>query len=178
MEVNLDENSTKACPLCCERINAKARKCPHCQHFQNKRTLLAYHPAVAIAPLAIMMAACLLMLTRALDPGESFQAHIQQVHVLHYDMQFGELKNGPTVTVVGTIENDSKIAWKEGVIEVRFYDKDHKLADVKQQRDYMGVLPTGISAFKVSMPREFAPEKYVSCEVGVIWAHDAHRIFP
>jgi len=148
MEANLDEKSTKACPLCCELINANARKCPHCQHFQNKWTLLAYHPAVAITPMGILIVASMLFLAHSFDPGESFDAYRGKIHLLHYDMQFGELKNGPTVTVVGTIQNDSNIVWKENVVEVQFFDKDHKLTDAKQQQNYMGILPTGISAFK------------------------------
>ncbi len=65
----MDEIPTKACPLCCERIHAKARKCPHCQHFQNKWTLLAYHPLAAVTPLMMALVISFAFLTRVFNPG-------------------------------------------------------------------------------------------------------------
>ncbi len=177
----MNEAATKTCPLCCETINAKARKCPHCQHFQNKWTLLAYHPLVAMAPMLVVIIGFAVFMQRIFDRGEDFDAHGSQIRVLQSAMEFGEslAKSAgapatPTVAVVGTIQNDSGIAWKDVIIEVQFFDKDHKLIDTKQDYPYSHTLPKDEqSAFKVSMQREFSPEKYASSEVRVVSARDA-----
>jgi hypothetical protein len=180
----MDEITTKICPLCCERINLKARKCPHCQHFQNKWVLMAYHPAVAIAPMTLVLIVSFFLLIRAISPGEDFESHRAQIHVVQSAMQFGEHPgtqslSGPIVAVVGTVRNDSGITWKDAIIEVKFFDKDHNLIDAKQQRDYSEVvLPGQTCAFKVSMSRDFSADKYVSYEVNVVSARDGRGIFP
>lgn len=180
----MDETTTKLCPICCEQINAQARKCPHCQHFQNKWTLLAYHPAVAVAPMILAFVACGVFLTRVFSPGEDFESHRAQIHVAESAMQFGERPAAqsapaPTVAVVGTIQNDSGITWKDAVIEVEYFDKDHKLIDARQQRDYTEVLAPGQPcAFKISMTRDFSADKYASYEVRVVSARDGRGFFP
>ena len=122
----------------------------------------------------IMFGAGFYLLSRAIDRGESFEAFSSQVHVTHSELQLGELPAGPTVAVVGTIHNDSNIAWKDLTIEVQFFDKSHKLIDTKQRRDYLLSLPPKNNcAFKVSQPREFTLADYASHEVRVVGAHDA-----
>lgn len=144
----MEEIETKVCPLCRERINAKAKKCPHCQHFQNKWTLLAHHPAFAIAPMLLLFVVCSYLLQKALNPGEDFESHRAQIHVVQSAMEFGERSTpqsapAPTVAVVGTIQNDSGITWKDAVIGVQFFDKDHKLIDARQERDFSEVWRPG-----------------------------------
>lgn len=180
----MNEVPTKTCPLCCEIINAKARKCPHCQHFQNKWTLIAYHPLVAVIPMMLGIGAFGVFMNRLFAPGENFEAHRAQIQVVQSAMEFGaraasqSAPPGPTVAVVGTIRNDSGITWKEVIIGAEFFDKDHKLIDARQERDYgLVAAPGQPCAFKVSMPREFSADKYVSCEVNVVSAREARGIF-
>ena len=186
----MDATATKTCPLCCETINAKARKCPHCLHFQNKLTMICFHPLTATIPMALSIIAFAMLMDKLFAPGEDFEAHRGQIRVLQSTMQFGERTialpagagastSGPTVAVVGTVENDSGIPWKNAVIEARFFDKDHKLIDARQETVYEDVLTPGQpNAFKVSMQREFSADKYASHEVRVVYAHDARRFFP
>jgi hypothetical protein len=125
-----------------------------------------------------------IFLGRIFNPGEDFEFHRSQIHVVQSAMQFGERgvaqsPPAPTVTVVGTIQNDSAITWKDAILEAQFFDRDRKLIDAKQQRDYSEVLTTGAPcAFKVSMPREFDAGKYVSYEIRVVSARDGRGIFP
>ena len=170
----MNEVESKTCPLCCEPVRPAARKCPHCQHYLNKWVLAAYHPLIALSPMLIMVAIGFYLLSRAIDRGESFEAFRSQVRVTHSELRPGELPTGPTVAVVGTIHNESNIAWKDLAIEVQFFDKSHKLIDTKQRRDYsLSLPPKGDCAFKVSQPREFDLADYASHEVRVITAKDA-----
>jgi len=175
----MNEAETKTCPLCCEPVRPAARKCPHCHHYLNKWVLAAYHPLIAISPMLLMFGIGFYLLSRALDRGESFEAFRSQVHITHSELQMGELREGPTVAVVGTIHNDSAIAWKDMTIEVQFFDKSHKLIDTKQRRDYLLSLPPKEDcAFKVSQPREFNLADYASHEVRIISARDAKGFLP
>ena len=114
-------------------------------------------------------------LQKAIAPGESFDAHHTEVRIKDSELQFGELRSGATVAVVGTIYNDSKISWKSVTLEVQFYDKSHKLIDTKQSKQWSEdlTLPAkGESAFKISQPREFKQEDYASYEVRIVDARD------
>jgi hypothetical protein len=136
--------------------------------------MAAYHPLIAISPMLLIFGAGFFMLARALDRGKSFEAFRSQVHVVHSEIQHGQLSAGPTVAVVGSIHNDSRLAWKDLTIEVQFFDKSHKLIDTKQRCDYLTALPPGDTvAFKVSQPREFDVSAYAAHEVRVIAARDA-----
>lgn len=174
----MNESETKTCPLCCEQVHPKARKCPHCQHFLNKWTLIAYHPLFALLPMILLIFGGGYFLSRIFQPGEDFGAYRSQVHVSHSEMKFGTLSAGPTVSVVGTITNDSRIAWKEVTIDVQFFDKARKLIDTKQSAYTPFFLPANSScAFKVSMPREFDIGNYNSYDVRVLSARDSRSFF-
>ena len=173
----MSETESKTCPLCCEPVRPGARKCPHCHHFLNKWVLAAYHPLVAISPLLLMFAVGCYLLARALHRGADFESFRSQVRVTRSELEFGELPPpaGQTVAVVGTIQNDSTIGWKDLVIEARFFDASHKLIDTRQKRDYVLSLPArGDCAFKFTQPREFDRGGYVSHEVRVVSARDAN----
>ena len=166
----MNDSSTKSCPLCCEQVSPKARKCPHCQHFLTKWALIAYHPLVAMLPVIILFS----FIPIVFDQGKDFEEFRSQVHISHSELQFGDLHNAPTVAVIGTLKNDSKISWKDLTLEVKYFDKTHKLIDTKQSRDYFLMLRSKDScAFKVSQPREFNSEDYASYEIQIVGAHDS-----
>ncbi len=170
----MTEAESKTCPLCCEPVRPAARKCPHCHHYLNKWVLAAYHPLIAISPMLLAFGVGFYLLSRVLDRGQSFEAFRSQVLISHSELQFGGLPAGPTVAVVGTLHNESNVAWKDLTIEVRFFDKSHKLIDTKQRQDYWLMLPPkGDSAFKVSQPREFDAANYASYEARIVTARDA-----
>ncbi len=173
----MNEAESKTCPLCCETVRPAARKCPHCQHYLNKWVLIANHPLIAVSPMILVFAIGGYFLARVLDRGERFDSHRSQVHITHSELQLGELRAGPTVAVVGTIQNESNVAWKTITLEVQFFDKSHKLIDTKQSKQWSDdlFLPAkGNCAFKVSQPREFNPTDYASYDIRVVEAHDAH----
>lgn len=174
----MNEAESKTCPLCCEPVRPAARKCPHCLHYLNKWVLAAYHPLIAISPMFLTFGVGFYLLSRAIDRGQSFDAFRSQVAITQSELQFGELPAGPTVAVIGTLHNETNVAWKDLTFEVQFFDKSHKLIDTKQRQDYGSALPAKSNcAFKVSQPREFNAADYASYEVRVVTAKDAKGFF-
>jgi hypothetical protein len=171
----MNEPATKTCPLCREPVHPEARKCPHCQHYLNKWVLANFHPLIIISPVLLVFGAIFIWLMHTLDRGESFEPFRSQLQITHSEMQFGELPTGPTVAVIGTIHNESNVAWKYINVEVRYFDKSHKLIDTQQRPEYsLSVPPKGDCAFKVSHLREFKLADYASHEVHIVGSHDAN----
>ena len=169
----------KLCPLCREPVHPEARKCPHCQHFLNKWILVAYHPLTAGLFLILVYLGAGFFVLRMFDPGENFETHRAKICVTQSEMQFGELKTGPTVAIIGTIHNGSKVAWKSLALDVRFFNKSHKLIDSVQTHAYYDRISANEDGtFKVSQKREFDLAEYATHEVRVIGARDAHCVFP
>jgi len=171
----MNETPTKNCPLCCEPVRSEARKCPHCQHFLNKWVLIAYHPLSSMVPVLLCFVIGGYFFAQIFDKGQSFEPYRSQVHITNSELQFGELRTGPTVAVVGTIQNGSNITWKTVTLEVQYFDKAHKLIDTKQSKQWSDevYLPArGSSAFKISQPREFNSNDYASYEIRVVDARD------
>lgn len=172
----MTESLSKTCPLCCEPVHQGARKCPHCQHYLNKWVLAAYHPLIATSPFLLLFAGSLFWLASVLHRGEDFERYRSQIHATDTQMKFGEASQGSTIAVVGNIQNDSAIPWKDIRLDVLFFDNANKLMDAKMA--YTVEVPArDHAAFKFSQRREFPKEEYHSFIVRVLTARDA-RSFP
>ena len=155
-------------------IPKQARKCPFCHHFQNRASLVMYHPVFmalfACVPLLVM----LIVFTRLLDPGENYETYKDQVVITDSQIAFGDTKSSSTVAVIGTIKNTSLVPWKEIQFHVDFFDAAGKRTDVGEKEDYSFRLSAnGTSSFKVSFRREFPETNYVKHTVRVVAAKDA-----
>jgi len=62
--------TTKTCGMCLMPIPAQARKCPHCQHFQNKMSLVMFHPGFSVFFGIITMAVMLIFFNRVFGTGK------------------------------------------------------------------------------------------------------------
>jgi hypothetical protein len=172
----------KVCGMCRMEIAANAKKCPYCQHWQNKLSMLMFHPSFATLLIAIplILSFALLGMTfkRTLSQGEDFQKYSNQIKVSESRLQFGESKRGHTVAVVGRMRNESTVDWKEVHFQVEFRDTDGNLIDAGQEFEYAFYLPTQEeAAFKVSFRREFPTELYASHSIRVIEAKDGKTRF-
>jgi hypothetical protein len=177
----MEENNTKICKMCYKEIPSKARKCPYCQHWQSKFSMIAWNPALPVVIFLLPFAFFMYMIGGMLnmfDRGEDFTPYRDKITITGSELKFGEKKVcetvAETVAIVGTMSNSSSIPWKDVQIEVRFYDSDGKMIDSEQQKDYPLEVPAdGNAAFKVSTLREFPKEQYVTYQVSIISARDA-----
>lgn len=169
--------------MCCEAIAAAAKKCPHCHHWQHRLSLVVYHPLFALIPLFILFALLgsfyEMAIKDILAVGEPFQKYADQITITESKMQFGQDQNGPTIAVIGRIENTSPLDWKYVRLQVEFSNSDGKLVDAGQQTEYSSPrLPADQDiAFKVSFPRQFPESEYTNHKIRVISAVDCKQRF-
>ena len=154
-------------------IPGQAQKCPHCHHFQNRWSMVMFHPAFAVCFAFVPLVAMLVVIASTFDRGEDYEIYKDQVHVTESRIAFGDTKAGSTVAVIGTITNASRVSWKEIQFHVDFLDAAGKRTDVGEKEDYSFRLPAAEkSSFKVSFRREFPETNYVTSVVRVVGAKD------
>jgi len=161
----------KVCKLCCLEIPYAARKCPHCHHFQDRWSLIVFHPAIAAIAFSLPMLISLAFVRSSMDPGESYDG---RVRVTETQVTFGVTRSGPTVAVIGTLINAGRVPWKEIRFQVDFQDPAGRRTDVGVEVDHELQLPPGeTSSFKLSFPREFPETNYATATVRIVGAKDA-----
>src|SRR3989442_13676249 len=141
----------KTCKMCFMEIPQQARKCPHCHHFQNRWSMVMFHPAFAVCFACLPIAAMLIAFAIIFDKGENYEAYKDQIVISDSQIAFGDTKSGATVAVIGTIKNTSQVSWMEIQFHVDFLDAAGKRTDVGERKDNYFRLPAGeTSSFKVS----------------------------
>jgi hypothetical protein len=164
----------KTCKMCCMEIPKDARKCPFCEHFQNRLSMVMYNPAFLGLFACIPLGAMLFVFTTIFDTGENYENYQNQIVITDSQMTFGDTKSGATIGVMGTIKNTSQVSWKEIQFHADFFDAQGKRTDVGEREDYSFRLPaSGTSSFKVSFRREFPETNYVKHDVRVVAAKDS-----
>jgi hypothetical protein len=155
-------------------IPKAARKCPYCQHFQSRLSMVVLHPAFAVLFVCIPMLAFFSLFAKLFDRGEDYEEYKDQIVIAESNPTFGDSKNGRTVGVIGTIKNNSPIPWKDIRFHVEFFDADGRRIDAAQKEQYEFYLPPRESlSFKVSFAREYPETNYVKHSVRVVAAKDA-----
>ena len=167
----------KTCRMCCMEIPKEARKCPHCHHFQNRVSLLFFHPAFLAFFVMIPFICMLIFFTQIFDQGENYENYKNQIVIPESQLSFGDTKSSATVAVLGTIKNTSSISWKDVQFHVDFFDASGKRADVGEREDYSFCLfANETSSFKVSFRREFPETNYVKHHLAeTFWRREGLR---
>jgi len=154
-------------------IPQQARKCPYCHQFQSRWSMVMCHPALAVLLASMPMAALLIAVASMFDMGENYEAYKDQIVITDSRIAFGDAKSGPSVAVIGTIKNRSRVSWKDIQFHVDFLDAAAKRVDVGEREDYSFRLLAGeTSSFKVSFRREFPETNYVTPSVQIVGAKD------
>jgi hypothetical protein len=155
-------------------IPEQARKCPYCHHFQNRWSMIMFHPAIAVLFASLPLAIMLIVVSSVFDTGENYEAYKDQIVITDSQIAFGDTKTSATVAVIGSIKNISQVPWKEIQFHVDFLNATGQRADVGEREDYTFRLPAGeTSSFKVSFRREFPETNYVKPIVRIVGAKDA-----
>ena len=117
-----------------------------------------------------------IFLDHLIGPKRDFSPYISQIKVTSSEMGFQMYNSNLTVSVTGTITNETDFAWKELGLEARLFDKDGKLIDVIQAKedDYSGVvvLPHAEAGFKIQGRAAKKETDYASHKIVVGTAKD------
>lgn len=155
------------------QIPSAAKKCPHCQHFQNKLSMIMFHPAFVAAFAFIPIILFWILFAKMFDKGEDYKRYSDQIEITESRIAFGETKSGATVGVIGNIRSRSSIPWKDIRFQVDFQDAKGQTVDTAQREEYSYCVPAGASLpFKVSFRREFPETNYVHHIVRIVSATD------
>ena len=164
----------KICKMCCMKIPEKARKCPHCHHFQDRLSLVLYHPGFGITLATLPVIVMMIFVSRMFDTGKDFELYKDQIVITDSQMAFGRSGTNTTVAVLGTIKNNSPVPWRDIQFHVDIFDAQGKRVDVAEQQRYGERLSTNSSSsFKISFRREFPETNYVKHAIRVVGARDA-----
>jgi hypothetical protein len=169
---------TKTCPLCAETINAAAKVCPHCRHWQMRWSF--QNPQI-VGSLWGILGLCvwltlLAYLNKIFGPKRDFAEYPDQIAVVSSQFSHRTVGSNLMVTVVGVLTNRSNCSWEDVGFETRFFDRDGKLIDaVVQTGDFQrfAILKHSEEAFRVEGRATRPPEAYASHKVTVRWAKDA-----
>lgn len=172
----------KTCPMCAMEIPQTARKCPHCQHFQDRLTTAMYHPGVivtlGVVPIVVVMLVYLSLMNDVFRRDDEFENYKDQIRVTESRIAFGENTSGKTVAVIGMVENTSPVPWESVSFHVDFLDPAGKRADVGQKTCSSFRIAAGAtSSFKVSFARDFPESNYAKLDVRIVDAKDARSRF-
>jgi hypothetical protein len=109
---------------------------------------------------------------------EAFNSNKDKISIVNSELKFGENKCGSLAIILGNIKNDAPISWQNPNFEIRFYDKDKKLFDTKQDDIYSFEIPAnGTIPFKLSMPMNFSQDSYHTYEVKILSAKKKGSFF-
>jgi hypothetical protein len=164
--------------MCCSEIDSRAKKCPFCRHWQNKISLVLWHPTFAIAVILIFYILFQQFFVSQFEPGKDFNIDKGNIIIKDTAMEFGENKCGHAIVILGKIENNSNVSWRHPHFEIKFYDKNKNLVDTDQEEKYDFILPTKEEVpFKVSISRQFPEEQYNSFDIRIISASEKGFFF-
>lgn len=147
--------------------------------------MITFHPLFAMIPGMLIFLAIYGFAGRTFQTmfseGEPFSEYAHNVSVVDAEMAFGVGScehESTTVALVGKIQNDSLVSWKDINLEAAFFDAEGNLVDAVQRNQHSFVAAAKDSSFfKISFAREFPEEKYTTFSVRVVWAKDARKMF-
>lgn len=180
----MNTEETKTCKMCYKEISSKAKKCPYCQHWQNKWSMITFHPLFGMIPVMVVFIALIALLGKdfksTFSDGEPFSQHAALLSIKETQMVFGVNEcehKSPTVAILGKIRNESNFAWKDIKLEAQFFDKEGKMIDTTQRETLSTVPANGECTFKLSFKREFPQENYARFKIRIISAKDERKRF-
>lgn len=146
------ETVTKTCPICFSVVDARAKKCPHCQ------SLLGFYKVVVAALVfvclfgAIGFIALIAWATNS-RPRSSRAGLPDVVTIVSSQRYFApgyQNQSGKIATIVGSLRNDSDKILRHVDLEVRFYNAKNELIDLFEGSHHGPIKAQEETPFKIS----------------------------
>ena len=153
--------------MCFERIDARAKKCPHCSSVQAKWANVEGNPWLA-AILFLMVLWLVGSIFMTFWSFESFDDHSGELLVSVSRVDVDESNESATVSCLGTIDNRSTTDWTDVRFEVLLHDRSGKVIDTFSAGDNGLLLPRGTqTSFRVHGRAALPKTEYETCEVKI-----------
>ena len=178
----MNEKDEKSCSSCDESIRIRAKKCPHCHSIQtwwdsSKIGQFILRLGAAIF-LIFMIAFFYKMFCGVFAPKKDFATYQHDFVITDSKAHFSESKEGPYISVIGRIRNNTSITWEDPHFEAEFFNAAGALIDTISDNNYSLVIPPHSDvAFRVRGAADKPEEQYVTHKVILEWADDARRFF-
>jgi len=176
----MNDLNEKTCIACSQLIHQDARKCPHCRSWQYGKYVGWFHPTTMtvlalVLGCAILLPAGSIMYDVLHARGTSYESS-DSISIVDSKVYYSEQKEGFYVSCIGTLRNNSDVAWENLHFEVRFFDSAGKLIDTLSDYYYsLVVRPHAEGAFRVHGRADKPADKYVTHKAEATWARDVRR---
>ena len=169
------ERGETLCRYCCEPIDPRAKRCPHCRTQQTRWAYLL-HPAVpallVLSPF-VLFAVTGICFHRMFGPGKDFGRYARQLVAVDTRMEHNEEGDSHAIFVSGMLLNDSRVHWEDVEIECRFLDANGNMIDVSNDLHTFAVRAGGSRGFLIRHAPHRPVADYAGCKVNVRWAKEA-----
>jgi len=167
-----EPRAEKECRFCRERIDARARRCPHCR-MQQTRWAILLHPGLILAGFLVIVAMFGWMIA---DMSASFAfgrgapvARPPGLVVTDTHLGVEEGAKGPVDVITGTVSNDGETSWEDVSLAAVVTDKADDPVEVLETR--VDSLPAGEQrTFRMEGPALLPADRYVHHTVRVVSA--------
>ncbi len=169
------DTERKICPSCAELIKLAALKCPHCQQSQTRAAFFTSDTFLSIV-LAILVLSGFVITVHFLTNDRDLVERQNEIRILNCQMgEAAEYSTDKSLVVFGILTNLGANKLELRAAEIRFFDKDGKLANVESVRDRLLVLPQSENAFRFSLYSRRLSPTYAEVKMYVREAKVARR---
>lgn len=173
----MSNEAYKSCPFCMEDVRTEARKCRHCHQWLGRWTGSPNLP-IAFAFLVLLGFWGWAEFRVGRPVLWDFAEHRDELVITNARFDFTREDDGLYVSTYGMIRNESAIAWKDLLIEVRYFDSDAELIDTTSAQRYTLTLHPGAeAAFRLRKRADKPQASYAGHHVLVLSAQDARSRF-
>jgi len=166
-----ENESTKVCRLCAEKIKAAAKLCPYCRTSQRRWPFFTVFDLTLIITLLLFIGSWALII-HLLNHGRTFSPKRDRIEVLSSKLALDVTKHSTNVIVVGVLTNGSPYTWIIRDMEIRFLDRDGKTIDADEIWGDFTVLPHDDHSFRSQIYGRKSVPEHASCKIHVRLARD------